>query len=474
MPATKPIQLESRDPVEIQPGETDRFTHPLSGFNSFLYPFHSATYGFQQTTFTAWARAFRWWETCFDAEPLGAPLPYQTLTRDILAANREICELMAKDYGKPSFEIEEVVIDGESVKVTERVVAQSPFCNLLHFKRKVKRNDPKVLIVAPLSGHFATLLRPTVKRMLEEHDVYITDWNSARDVPLEAGDFGVDHYVSHVKQFLEVVGPEASVLAVCQPVVPVLAAVSLLAQEESPHQPVAMVLMGGPVDTEAATSEVTELAEGNEIEFFENNLIGVVPPGFPGAGRKVFPGFVALGSFLAMNPGRHVMSYMQIWNDRIQGRHAAADKKVRFYDEYNAVLDNYGRFYLETVQEVFKDEDLAKGKMRHFGYLIEPALIKKTALMTVEGARDDISPPGQTTAAHILCSGLKPEQKFHYLEEEAGHYGIFSGRKWRNKVAPRITTFLRQVAEQRGLSYQPSTSQAEIATYCLSPEVSPK
>ncbi len=393
---------------------------------------------------------------------MGAPPPLVKFTRSLLLANTEFCDLMKKDYGKPEFGITQTLIEGRSVKVVEEVVTSTPFCTLLRFERLTERRDPKVLIVAPLSGHYATLLRDTVTRLLPAHDVYITDWHNAREVPLEAGDFGIDHYVTHVKELIEAVGPQSAVLAVCQPTVPVLAAVSLLAQEDSPYQPTGMVLMGGPVDTEAATSAVTDLAEGNEIEFFEKNLIGVVPPGYPGAGRKVFPGFVALGSFIGMNPGRHAASYTELWQNRVRGDHEAADKTVKFYDEYNAVLDNYGRFYLETVQEVFKDEDLAKGQMRHFGLPVDPSAIKQTGLFTVEGARDDISPPGQTTAAQHLCSGLAPDQKFHYLEEKAGHYGIFSGSKWRRRVAPRVTAFIRAMGERRGQTYDPADETLEI------------
>lgn len=454
------MQIDLKYPSEIQPGETDRFTHKKSGHNNVIYAIHEHTRAFQKTWFTGWGRAFRWWQTCLSPMPI--EFPFQGLARDIMEANQEFCELMAKDYKKPDFNIDSVIIGNDVVEVKARSVAETPFCSLLHFQRKTDRNDPKVLIVAPLSGHYATLLRPTVKRMLKEHDVYITDWNNARDVPIEAGDFGIDHYISHIVAFLETIGPNVSVMAVCQPVVPVLAAVSMVAQSESPVQPLSMVLMGGPIDTEVATSEVTELAEGNEIEFFEQNLIGIVPEGYAGAGRKVFPGFMALTSFVAMNPGRHASSYMGIWNNRIQGRHEKADKTIRFYDEYNAVLDNYGRFYLETVQEVFKDEDLAKGRMRHFGHLVDPGKITHTSLLTVEGAKDDISPPGQTTAAHRLCVGLDGSRKYHYLETEAGHYGIFSGRKWRQKVAPRVTGFIRDAAIRAGLEFSPALETVAV------------
>lgn len=449
-------------PEGVQPGETDRFSHQKSGYSPYLYASYEVLRSWQKVWLSGWNTALVWAGVGNElAAAMGAPRAAVEYQRAVLAANREFCELMSKDYEKPEFHLDQTTVDGKPVKVLQEVVTSTPFCRLLHFQRLCDRKDPKVLIVAPLSGHYATLLRDTVAGLLPVHDVYITDWQNARDVPLQAGDFGVDHYVTHVKEFIEAVGPQSSVLAVCQPTVPVLAAVSLLAQQDSPYAPVGMVLMGGPIDTEAATSQVTDLAEDNDIEFFEKNLIGVVPSCYRGAGRKVFPGFVALGSFVAMNPVRHASSYFDIWRHRVLGEHQAADKRVKFYDEYNAVLDNYARFYLETVQEVFKTEDLARGKMRHFGEPVDVSAITGTALFTVEGARDDISPPGQTTAAQILCTGLAPEQKFHYLEELAGHYGIFSGSKWRTRIAPRITAFIRIAAARRGLEFDPADGAIE-------------
>ncbi len=459
-PADHAVETESESST---PGETDRFKHENTTTNSFLYPGYEAMRMGQKAWFSAWSTAFGIGQMQTQIAGMMTPEPMKPLveyTNDVLGANREFCDLMAKDYSKPEFGLNQTTLPGgETVEVKEKVVAETPFCKLLHFERDTDRNDPKALVVAPLSGHYATLLRGTVERLLPEHDVYITDWQNARDVPLEAGDFGMDDYITHVKDFIQDVGPNSNVVAVCQPTVPVLAAVALLAQEDSPFQPATMTMMGGPIDSDAAATVVDDLAEDNPIEYFERNMLSTVPPWYKGAGRKVFPGFMALTSFVAMNPTRHMESYQNIWLNRVKGEDAQADKSVNFYDEYNAVLDNYGRFYLETIQEVFKDEDLAKGKMHHFGKPVDPAAITETALLTVEGARDDISPPGQTTAAQKLCSGLPAEEKFHYLEEKAGHYGIFNGSKWRDRIAPRLTGFIRDAAERRGLDYdQPETT----------------
>ncbi|MGE0494747.1 MAG: polyhydroxyalkanoate depolymerase [Vulcanimicrobiota bacterium] len=445
------IARASQGPAQAAP-ESDRFSQANSGCNPWLYQAHEAGRLGQKMWFSSLAAGLSMQSAV--ASFWGFP------GTAMLDASRQLCDRVAKDYDKPSFGLEQTTIGGETVAVREEVVTDKAFGRLLHFQRDTQRNDPKLLLVAPLSGHYATLLRSTVEELLPNHDVYITDWKNARDVPLAEGDFGVDDYISYVKEFIGDLGPGANVLAVCQPTVPTLAAVARLAQENSPHQPASLTLMGGPVDSRAAASEVTEFAQSKPIEFFEQNLIGVVPGGYAGAGRKVYPGFMQLAAFMSMNPSRHLSSHAELWKDLATGNEARAQKTEEFYDEYLAVLDLPARFYLETVQEVFQDQDLAKGQMTHFGAPVDPAAIRKTALLTVEGERDDISPPGQTTAAHQLCSGLAPDQHQHYLQEGAGHYGIFSGSKWRREVAPHITSFIRQTAEKNGQQFDAVSAQA--------------
>ncbi|MCE7872060.1 polyhydroxyalkanoate depolymerase [bacterium CPR1] len=371
-----------------------------------------------------------------------------------LSATRDLCDRVARDYPKPAWKIPQTSIAGKIVGVSEEVVQDKAFGQLLHFKRDTDRQDPRLLIVAPMSGHHATLLRETVEQLLPNHDVYITDWKDAREVPLSQGDFGLDDYIDYVKDFLKTVGPGAHVLAVCQPTVPTLAAVSELEAEGAAHQPRSMTLMAGPLDTRAAATEVTRLAERRPISWFESNVIGKVPDGYPGAGRLVYPGFVQLTSFMAMKPGKHVKSHLDMLNALVAQDQDRADKIKGFYDEYLAVCDLPARFYLETVQQVFQEHSLAEGRLEHRGKRVDPSCIKRTALLTVEGDKDDISAPGQTLAAHQMCSGLAPEHRYHYLQPGAGHYGIFAGRSWREEIAPRVTGFIRAIDTQ---GYAPAT-----------------
>ena len=428
--------------------------------NPLLYPSHEAQRFGVKAYFNALSAGLAFQETMVNLAQLYglAPKSYAELTKDILSASHEMSERFAKDYTKPEFNLGETQIGGKTVTVTEEIVEDKAFGSLLHFKRDADRNDPKLLIVAPMSGHYATLLRDTVAEMLPNHDVYITDWKDARDVPLSKGDFGLDDYIDYVKGFIEKIGPGAHVMAVCQPTVATLAAVSLLAEEKSPCQPLSMTLMGGPLDTRAAQTEVTKLAESKPIEWFEENLIGQVPAHYQGAGRLVYPGFVQLFSFMAMHPEKHIQSHLEMFNHLMEGNSDKADKIKAFYDEYLAVCDLPGKFYLETVQKVFIDQQLAKGTLEHDGKLIiKPAAIKHTALLTIEGEKDDISAPGQTTSAHKMCKGLKAGQKYHYLQPGAGHYGIFNGKGWRDDIAPRITGFIREMGERHGMSYDPAS-----------------
>ncbi|MDE1152644.1 MAG: polyhydroxyalkanoate depolymerase [Micavibrio sp.] len=378
---------------------------------------------------------------------------YAETANNYLTASTEMSERFTKEYVKPDFNITHTDIGGKKVDVTEEVVIDNAFASLLHFKRDTKRNDPKLLIVAPMSGHFATLLRDTVKQMLPSHDVYITDWKDAREVPLSKGDFGLDDYISYVKEFITKIGTDTHVVAVCQPTVPTMAAVSRLAQEKSDCQPLSMTLMGGPVDTSAAPSDVTKLARTKPLSWFEENLIGKVPSTYAGAGRLVYPGFVQLFSFIAMHPDKHTDAHVEMFESLVKGDREKADKRKAFYDEYLAVCDLPAKFYLETVENVFIDQKLAKGTLTHEGEAVDPGAIRRTALFTIEGENDDISTPGQTTVAHRLCSGLAATQKYHHLQPGTGHYGIFNGRSWREEIAPRVTGFIRSTAAKAGVHY---------------------
>ena len=378
---------------------------------------------------------------------------YAAEAHKLITASQQMSERMSKDYGKPEFNLRTTRIGAETVAVTEEITEEKPFCNLLHFKRQTKRDDPKVLIVAPMSGHHATLLRDTVAQLLPAHDVYITDWKDARHVPYDEGDFGLDDYISYVKDFIKAIGPNTHVMAVCQPTVPSLAAVSRLASENSPVQPASLTLMGGPIDVSKAPTEVTELADRHSIGWFAKNMVGRVPNKYPGGGRLVLPGFLQLFSFVSMNPQRHAQSHRDLFKHAYHGEDEKADKIKDFYDEYFAVCDLPGKFYLETVERVFKERELARGIMKHDGKPVNPGDIKKTAVLTIEGERDDISPPGHTLAAHGLLTGLKDDMRFNLLQEGAGHYGIFSGSMWRKNVAPAVTGFIRKAAEKAGIKH---------------------
>jgi len=362
----------------------------------------------------------------------------------LMNAAAEMVERGTRRFGKPAFGLLKTRIAGETVPVVDEIVLSKPFCQLRHFKRAIERDDPRVLIVAPLSGHHATLLRGTVEALLPHHDCYITDWVDAKIVPERQGPFNLDDYVAYVIEFLRFLGPDTHVLAVCQPAVPVLAAVSLLAASNDPVQPPTMTLMGGPIDTRAAPTAVTKLAETRPLPWFEHTVIDRVPFNYPGAGRRVYPGFVQLTGFMQMNLDRHLNAHMKLFDHLVRGDGESAAATTRFYDEYLSVMDLPAEFYLQTVKTVFQDHALPRGVMRVNGELIEPQAIRKTALLTVEGELDDISAPGQTLAAHALCSGLKPHQKFNAFQKGVGHYGIFNGRRWRNEILPVVRGWIRQ------------------------------
>ncbi|MFA7437156.1 polyhydroxyalkanoate depolymerase [Castellaniella sp.] len=371
-----------------------------------------------------------------------SPLAYTPLSRQ-LAAAYELAHRVGKDYEKPAWGLDTTYINGREIAVTEDIAVNKPFCRLVHFRRNARRKDPRVLLVAPLSGHHATLLRDTARSLIQNHEVYVTDWVDARMVPIADGTFGLDDYVRYIQAFLRHLGPDTHVISVCQPTVPVMAALSLMASEDDPDQPRSMVMMGGPIDTRKSPTQVNRLATTKPYEWFEDNLIHRVPPRYPGAGRKVYPGFLQHAGFVAMNPDRHVKSHYDYYLHLLRGDDSDAEAHRRFYDEYNAVLDMPAKFYLDTIRTVFQEFRLPRGTWVIDGQTVDPGAIRKTALMTVEGALDDISGLGQTHAAHTLCANLSPSMREVHTAAHCGHYGIFSGRRWRELIYPRISTFIR-------------------------------
>jgi poly(3-hydroxybutyrate) depolymerase len=356
-----------------------------------------------------------------------------------MAAYLELVQLAGFTHKRPDYGIKSVTsANGDSVAVTEEVVLSTPFANLLRFARQDRPNVPKVLMVAPMSGHFATLLRNTVRTMLRDFEVYITDWINPRDIPLEAGIFGFDEYVEHVIDFLRHIGPQAHLVAVCQPTVAALVATAVMAQQRDEMQPASMTLMAGPIDTRVSPTKVNELATSKPIEWFREKMIGVVPRGLPGAGRRVYPGFVQLAAFMSMNVERHVKSFLDLYKARVAGDTAKADQIRTFYEEYFAIMDLDAEFYLQTVETIFQKYALPRGQLKFKGELVQPRAIKRTFLLTIEGERDDICAVGQTLAAQDLCSGLRPYMKSHYMQSGVGHYGVFSGRMWENRIYPVV------------------------------------
>ena len=372
------------------------------------------------------------------------PLSYTPFGRTV-AASCELFERATRRYGKPAFDLDETTINGVKVPVEERVVWERPFGRVVYFDRRIegrRKPQPKVLMVAPMSGHYATLLRGTVEAFLPGHEVYITDWTDARLVPLSAGKFDLDDYIDYVIAMLQTLGPDTHVMAVCQPAVPVLAAVARMEAEGDPCAPRSMTLMGGPIDTRRSPTEVNKLAEDRGIEWFRRNCITKVP--FPNAGcfRDVYPGFLQLSGFMAMNLDRHVTAHYDMFKHLVSGDGDSAEKHRDFYDEYLAVMDLTAEFYLQTVQTVFVDHALPKGEMMHRDKPVDLKAVRRVALMTVEGEKDDISGVGQTQAAHDLCSNIPADKRVHYLQKGVGHYGVFNGSRFRSEIAPRISDFM--------------------------------
>jgi poly(3-hydroxybutyrate) depolymerase len=371
------------------------------------------------------------------------PLVGNALMIRSAAAAMELLSNAGMSHNRPDFDIRSVVVDDREIAVSEEVVAFDPFCNLLHFRKDSAVELPRILVVAPLSGHFPTLLRGTVKALLPDHDVFVTDWVNARNVPLLNGRFGLDDFVDLVIRFVHLLGPGVHVMAVCQPSVPVLAAVSLLAAGGDPCQPASMILMGGPIDPRANPTEVNRFAEAHSLEWFERTVITTVPGRYPGAFRRVYPGFLQLAGFLSMNLDRHVSAHWAMFENLVRGDGDSAAATRAFYREYSSVMDLPADFYLHTIKRVFHDHDLPQGSFRVRGCLVEPAAVERTALMTVEGERDDVCAPGQTVAAHQLCSRIAAVKKTHHLQLKVGHYGVFHGRRWQNETYPKVRSFIR-------------------------------
>lgn len=348
-----------------------------------------------------------------------------------------------EERGKPDFRINSVTVAGKPHRVTEKVTLEKPFCQLRHFRRAgLPKNAPKLLVVAPMSGHHATLLRGTVERMVENHEVWITDWVDAKLVPLSAGDFDLDDYIDYLIEFLQVLGPKTHMLAVCQPSVPAFAAAALMGEAGDPCRPATLTMMGGPIDTRASPTSVNDLAMERPLSWFRNNVIASVPFNYPGAGRRVYPGFLQLAGFISMNLESHMMSHYEMFKHLTTGDQESADATKEFYDEYLSVADMTAEFYLETIDQVFQRHSLPKGEFNHRGKLIDPGTIRDTALLAIEGERDDISGIGQTRAALDLAGKLPLAMKKYHLARGAGHYGIFNGSKWRNRIAPVVDEWI--------------------------------
>lgn len=398
------------------------------------------------------------------------PLAHTTYGKSVAAA-MEVFERSTRRYQRPEWGIESALVGGERVPVRIETVWERPFCKLLHFERTLshepRRPQPKMLIVVPMSGHYATLLRGTVETFLTNHDVYVTEWADARMVPLESGRFDLDDYIDYVISILHWMGGDAHVVAVCQPSVPVMAAVALMEADKDPYVPHSMVLMGGPIDTRVNSNSVDKLAERRGLDWFRNHVIAKVPFPHPGFMRDVYPGFLQLSGFVTMNLDRHLEAHRNLFKHLVRGDGDSAQKHREFYDEYLAVMDLSAEFYLQTVDTVFIRHALPKGEMTHRGRRVDPAQIKRTALLTVEGEHDDISGVGQTEAAHALCANIPPEKKAHYLQLGVGHYGVFNGSRFRSEIAPRISDFIlsNNGARRRGNGAQPTAAKVASAEH---------
>ncbi|MAS42103.1 MAG: poly(3-hydroxybutyrate) depolymerase [Rhodobacteraceae bacterium] len=396
------------------------------------------TYQFQNDLIAPMRFAARWGMALGDAFGIGLA---DDVKRKALAT-MEMVSRFELSHTRPSFGIDSVQVGNREVPVTEEVALRLPFGDLLRFRKDVDTPQPKVLIVAPLSGHFATLLAGTVQTMLQDHDVYITDWTNARDVPIAAGKFGVEDYVSYLIRFMEEIGEGGHMLAVCQPCVQTLVAVSVMSERKHPCTPRSMTLMAGPIDVRESPTSVNDLANEKSLSWFKQRMIQTVPLRYKGGGRRVYPGFVQLISFMAMNMDRHKAAHKGLYEDLAEGNTAKAEKVKTFYDEYFAVLDLTEEFYIETIDRIFQRCELATGDFEYQGKKVDPSKITRTALLTVEGGRDDICALGQTAAAHDLCSSLRPHLKRHHLQANVGHYGVFNGKRWDHEIYPVVRNMI--------------------------------
>jgi polyhydroxyalkanoate depolymerase len=346
-------------------------------------------------------------------------------------------------HSRPDYGIDDILLDGETVPVEQSVADATPFGSLVRFRRAGAAEQPRVLLIAPLSGHFSTLMSPTVRTLLNDHEVYLAEWHNARDVGQADGCFDLDDYVDHVIRFLRVVGPGANVMAVCQPCGPALVAAAVLAADNDPVQPRTLTLMSGPIDTDVNPAEINVVARSKPLDWYRRNCLTVVPPAYRGAGRQVYPGFLQVTAFMSMNVERHMRSYLQMYRHLSLGQAEPAARTQQFYAEYFAVLDMPAEFYIDTIDRVFQRNLLAHGEMTYRGEAVRPAAITRTALLTVEAEKDDLCPVGQTVAAQALASGLTPEQRQHYIQPDVGHYGVFAGRRWDGEVYPVVRDFIR-------------------------------
>jgi poly(3-hydroxybutyrate) depolymerase len=365
------------------------------------------------------------------------------------SAALEVFENTTRRYGKPEWQLDNPMIaDTVTAKLSIKTVAKKPFCHLLNFKRTSpilkERNDPKILIIAPMSGHYATLLRGTVEALIVDHDVYITDWIDARDVSLAEGKFGLEDFISYVIEFIQFLGTDTHVIAVCQPGPAVLAAAAIMSEDKDPSRPASIILMGSPIDPRQSPTKPNKLASEKPIEWFAHNVIDAVPLPYAGVGRDVYPGFLQLTGFMTMNLDRHYNAHIKLFEDLVKDDGDSVEKHRDFYDEYLSVMDMTAEFYLETIEKVFQKVELPQGKMQYKGRLVNPKAITDVALMTIEGQKDDISGVGQTKAAHDICSNLPKSKQKYYLHPTVGHYGVFNGSKWRNEIKPEIAKFIRK------------------------------
>jgi poly(3-hydroxybutyrate) depolymerase len=456
-PGTEPMPIGEFDGAATLPGESSvLFSSPMY----WLYEMGHAALD----PVRAFADATR----LYYRNPVN-PFAHTTYGKSI-AAGMELFERVTRRYGRPDWQVESTTIGGERVPVHIDVVWERPFCQLLHFERAFtrvpRRPQPKLLIIAPMSGHYATLLRGTVEAFLHNHDVYITDWRSARMVPLTEGSFDLDDYIDYIISMLHMLGGDVHVIAVCQPSVPVMAAISLMEANKDPYVPHSMVLMGGPIDTRINSNAVNKLAENRGIDWFRSHVITKVPFPHPGFMRDVYPGFLQLHGFMSMNLDRHIEAHQNLFRHLVKGDGDSAQKHREFYDEYLAVMDLAAEFYLQTVDTVFIRHALPKGEMTHRGHRIDPSQIKRVALMTIEGEHDDISAVGQTEAAQRLCVNIPADDKAHYLQPGVGHYGVFNGSRFRAEIAPRIADFVlsHNGARRRGNGAHPGPAKAASAS----------